>query len=299
MSAMAGVVGIIGLGNMGSAFAANLLRNGFDVAGFDLDPNRAAALTDAGGSAVGSVAAVGEAATVVITSLPSARALEAVVDELSQLPEGDRLLLEMGTLPIPVKEAAAQALRGRFEVLDCPVSGTGTQARSGDIAVYASGDRGAYDRSLPVLAAFSRTQNYVGPFGTGMQLKLLANLLVAIHNVAAAEVLTLARRAGLDLDMVLDVLSKGAGTSRMFEIRGPLMAAQTFDESSASVELFKKDLGLINQFAADLDCPVPLLALSTQLYAAAMVQGRSQQDAASVAGVLSALAGLTGDAGGP
>lgn len=289
---MGDAVGVIGLGNMGSAFAANLLRNGFDVVGFDTDEGRAAAFADLGGTRAESAAAVGSAAPVVISSLPSSAALLAVASELAGSTAGDAVLLEMGTLAIEAKAEAARVLEGRFTVLDCPVSGTGQQAQSGDIAVYASGDRRAYERSLPALKGFSRTQNYVGEFGTGMQVKYIANLLVTIHNVAAAEALTLARRAGLDLDMVLDVISQGAGTSRMFEVRGPVMAAGTYHHSTANIEIFKKDLGLINQFAADLDCPVPLMALSTQLYAAAMGQGRGKQDGAAVAGVLGDLAGL-------
>lgn len=292
---MSDTVGVIGLGNMGSAFAAHLLRNGFEVVGCDPDEARAAAFAELGGRRVASATEVGDAATVVITSLPSSAALDAVVGDLEQSTRTDGILLEMGTLAVPVKESAARRLQGRFTVLDCPVSGTGTQAQQGDVAVYASGDRDAYDRSLDVLRGFSRSQHYVGSFGTGMQLKLIANLLVAIHNVAAAEALTLARRAGLDLDLVLDVISQGAGTSRMFEVRGPVMASESYADSTATIEIFKKDLGLINQFAVDLDCPVPMLAFSTQLYAAAMSQGRGQQDAAAVAGVVGGLAGLGGD----
>ena len=292
---MGDAVGVIGLGNMGSAFASNLVQHGFDVVGYDPDAGRAAALTQAGGRPLASAAAVGNAAPVVITSLPSSAALDAVVDELAACEAADGVLLEMGTLEITAKEAAAQRVAGRFTVLDCPVSGTGAQARTADIAVYASGDRSAYDRALPALQGFSRAQYYVGAFGTGMQVKFIANLLVTIHNVAAAEAITLARRAGLDLDMLLDVISQGAGTSRMFEVRGPVMASQSYDQSSANIEIFKKDLGLINQFAADLDCPVPLLAMSTQLYAAAMGQGRAKQDGAAVAGVLGELAGMGDD----
>ncbi|MPZ74157.1 MAG: NAD-binding protein [Nitriliruptorales bacterium] len=293
---MGDAVGVIGLGNMGSAFAANLRQSGFDVVGYDRDPVRATALNDLGGRAVESAVAVAQAAPVVITSLPSSAALEAVAADLAGSAARDGVVLEMGTLAIAAKEAAAERLEGRFTVLDCPVSGTGTQALRGDIAVYASGDRRAYDRSLDVLRGFSRAQYYVGPFGTGMRIKFIANLLVTIHNVAAAEAITLARRAGLDLDTVLEVIGQGAGTSRMFEVRGPVMAGGTYADSTANIEIFKKDLGLISEFAADLDCPVPLLAMSAQLYAAAMGQGRGKQDGAAVAGVLAGLAGLGADA---
>lgn len=289
---MADSVGVIGLGNMGSAFAANLARAGFDVWGFDLDAGRIAQLTAAGGRAADSPADVAERARVVITSLPTVGALEAVVAGLAESDAGGVTVVEAGTLPIAVKERAAADLADRFTVLDCPVSGTGMQARTGDIAVYASGDRDAFEGSLDVLRGFTRAQHYVGAFGMGMRIKLIANLLVSIHNVAAAEAITLARRAGIDLDTLLDVIPQGAGTSRMFEVRGPLMAAGRYDESTADVALYKKDLALITELAAEADCPVPLLAVSAQLYAAAMAQGRAHQDGASVGGVLAGLAGL-------
>ena len=290
---MGDAVGVIGLGNMGSAFSANLLRNGFDVVGFDLDEDRVAAFADLGGTRAESATAVGAAAQVVVTSLASSASLGAVAEALAQsTPPPGAVVLEMGTLAIDAKQAMARRLDGRFTVLDCPVSGTGTQAQAGDIAVYASGDPAAYERALPVMRGFSRAQYHVGEFGTGMQMKYIANLLVTIHNVAAAEALTLARRAGLDLETVLEVIGQGAGTSRMFEVRGPVMAAETYGESTANIEIYKKDLALINTFAADLDCPVPLLALSTQLYSAAMGQGRAKQDGAAVAAVLGDLAGL-------
>lgn len=292
---MAGAVGVIGLGNMGSAFATNLLHAGFEVIGHDLDAGRVADFSRSGGRPAASAAEVAAGANLVITSLPSVAALEAVTESLEASSVEGGLLLEMGTLPVTSKEVTARRLQGRFTVLDCPVSGTGTQARSGDVAVYASGDRAAYDRSLEVLRGFTRTQHYVGRFGTGMRIKLIANLLVTIHNVAAGEAITLARRAGVDLDTLLEVIPEGAGTSRMFEVRGPVMAAGSYDASTANIEIFKKDLALITQFAAELDCPVPLLAISAQLYAAAMGQGRGEQDGAAVAGVLAGLAGLSGD----
>jgi 3-hydroxyisobutyrate dehydrogenase-like beta-hydroxyacid dehydrogenase len=255
---VADTVGVIGLGNMCSAFAANLLREGFVVVGYDVDAGRLDVFTAAGG-----------------------RRRRAARDGHPGDPRETS-----GRTP-----AGAGGDRARL-----PVSGTGAQARTGDVAVYASGDRAAFERSLPALRGFSRAQHYVGEFGTGMRIKLIANLLVAIHNVAAAEAITLARRSGIDPDTLLEVISQGAGTSRMFEVRGPIMAAERWDESTANIEIFTKDLGLITEFAAAVDSPVPLLALSAQLYVAAMAQGRGRQDGAAVAGVLAGLAGLEGAA---
>jgi L-threonate 2-dehydrogenase len=138
-------------------------------------------------------------------------------------------VIETSTLAPEDKEAERQFLAGHQAwLLDCPVSGTGSQARDKDLVAYLSGDEAAKARALPVLAAMTREIYDVGDFGNGRKLKLVANLLVAVHNVAGAEALVLAERAGLDLATVLATVGDGAGTSRMFEVRGPAMAAQDY-----------------------------------------------------------------------
>lgn len=285
-------VGVIGLGNMGSAYAANLLHDEFTVVGFDTDERRRRELADLGGRPVGSAGEVGDCADLVITSLPGE---DALLDTVGELARGtDVLVADTSTLALAAKERARQRLGHDGHVLlDCPVSGTGSQARSGDIVVYASGDRRAYERLGPVLTGFARTHRYVGDFGAGTKLKFVANLLVSVHNVAAAEALVLARKAGLDPDAALDALTEGAGTSRMLEVRGPTMLAESWHEPSADLSIYRKDLALIREFAASLDCPVPLLASAAQVYAAALAQGRDHEDAAAVFAVLAESARLT------
>ena len=108
-------------------------------------------------------------------------------------------------------------------LLDCPISGTGAQAREGDLVVYASGTRAAYRRVSPVLDAFARAHYYVGPFGAGSKMKFVANLLVAIHNVATAEALVLAMKAGLDPGRGREARRRGRRSSRILQLRGPMM----------------------------------------------------------------------------
>ena len=150
---------------MGSAMAANLAKAGYRVHGYDIVPARRAALKKAGGTPQASIARVARAAEVLITSLPSAAALHAVADELA----GKGLVvIETSTLPIEEKERARAALATKGAVLlDCPLSGTGAQARAKDLVVYASGDRKAYARAAPFMPGFSRAQHYLGAFGNG------------------------------------------------------------------------------------------------------------------------------------
>jgi len=293
MSTAPATVGVIGLGNMGLPMAAHLIAAGFAVRGYDVRPEAAAALAEAGGVPVNSPAEAAAGAQTVITSLPSVAALREVVSGeqglASASPEG-LILIETSTLPIAAKAEAARALgRAGGVVLDCPLSGTASQMRAADIAVYASGDPAAIQRSHDVLAAFSRVQHEVGEFGNGMRMKLVANHLVAVHHTAAAEALLLAGRAGLDPALALRALSDGAGSSRMLEIRGPMMVEGDFSRANIALEVFQKDIDLINDLARAACCPLPLFSAAAQLHLAAMAQGRLAEDPACVFAVLEGM----------
>jgi L-threonate 2-dehydrogenase len=286
-------VGVVGLGIMGSAMSENLARGGFAVHGFDVLAPRRAALVRAGGKARKNAAEVAAAAPVVITSLPSADALLAVARELAAAPRAAGIVVETSTLPIAVKEEARAILAAaRMTLMDCPLSGTGAQARRKDLAVYASGPRTAYARCTKVFEGFARTHYYLGTFGAGSKMKFLANLLVAIHNVSTAEAMVLGMKAGLDRDLMVKVLADGAGGSRMLQVRGPMMARGDYAEATMKVSTWQKDMKIIGEFARELDCPVPLFAATTAIYNAAMAQGFADADTAAVCAVLEALAGV-------
>src|SRR6266496_427825 len=285
-------VGMIGLGIMGSAMSFNLGRAGFRVAGYDLAPRRRAEHARSGGVAARSLREVARRAGVIITSLPSARALKEVAAELSASTKRGTIVIETSTLPIPVKESARDVLAKRGVILlDCPLSGTGAQARVKDLIVYASGDRAAYRKTVPVLQGFTRANYYVGAFGAGSKIKFVANLLVAIHNVAAAEAMVLGMKAGLDPALVLKVVSDGAGSSRMFQVRGPMMVKGDYSEATMKNEVWQKDMTIIGDFARELDCPTPLFAASVPIYNAAMAMGLGKEDTGAVCAVLEEIAG--------
>jgi 3-hydroxyisobutyrate dehydrogenase-like beta-hydroxyacid dehydrogenase len=289
---VAEAVGFIGLGVMGSALSSHLLAAGWQVPGYDVDPAALAAHQDRGGTAVPSSAEVARHAEIIVTSLPHARALHDVAEELTGAPGPGAVVIETSTLPVGVKEQARDSLAERGVVLlDCPLSGTGGQARTKDVVAYLSGPDDAKARAVPVLRAMTRGIHDVGAFGNGSAVKFIANLLVAVHNTAAAEALVLAERAGLDLATVLAAVSDGAGTSRMFEVRGPAMAAADYSGPGVRTSVFGKDLEIIAGFARDVGSPTPLFALASAFYTAALAQGRADQDAACVHAVLRAMAG--------
>ena len=280
-------VGVVGLGIMGSAMAASLLRSGFRVHGYDVLAERRAALKKAGGVPCKSVAEVSSKAKIIITSLPSAAALHKVSRQLKGI------VIETSTLPIADKVKAEFVLGKRKSILlDCPLSGTGAQARTGDLVVYGSGDKAVFKRILPVLKGFSRAQYFVGKFGNGSRMKFVANLLVAIHNVSAAEAFALGMKAGLSPKAIYDVQANSAGSSRMFQVRGPMMVAGDYTDVTMSNQLWQKDMKIIGEFAAALGVATPLFNASAAIYNAAMAQGYAQQDTAAVCAVLERMSGL-------
>jgi L-threonate 2-dehydrogenase len=286
-------VGVIGLGIMGSAMAANLVKSGFKVVGHDVAQRARRAHARAGGVVARSNADVARRAPIVITSLPSVAALASVATEIATARRRGLIVVETSTLPIEAKQDARAVLaRAGTTLLDCPLSGTGAQARTKDLLVYASGPRGAYAACKEVFRGFARGHYYVGGFGAGSKMKYVANLLVAIHNVAAAEAFTLARKAGLDPARVLEVVGNGAGSSRMFQVRGPMMVAEDYRDATMKIEVWQKDMHIIGEFATKLGCPTPLFATTAPLYTAAMASGYAKQDTGAVCAVLGEMAGL-------
>lgn len=285
-------VGMLGLGIMGSAMSKNLLAAGFEVLGYDVLEEKVKALEEMGGHGGGSVKEVAQACPTVISVLPTVAAVEKVGRELATGTHPELVLIEASTMPLETKLALRDALaEGGAKTLDCPLSGTGAQAINKDLSVYASGDPKAYERCVPVFEGFARSHYYIGEYGMGSKMKFVANLLVAIHNVSAAEAFVLGMKAGLAPEMILKVISDGAGTSRMFEVRGPLMVAGRYQPATMKVDVFQKDMKIITSFATALNCPLPLLSAAAQVYTTALANGRAKQDTASVCEVLEEMAG--------
>ncbi len=286
-------VGLIGVGIMGSAIARNLIAAGMDVAGFDIAAARRAELAAMGGRECGSAAAAAADAEVVLTSLPGVAALDATVEALLQGGRRDLVVAELSTLPIEAKQRARETLAAAgITLLDCPLSGTGAQAVSGDLVVYASGEALAYERCRPVFAGFARRSFHLGAFGNGSRMKFVANLLVAIHNVASAEAMVLGMRAGLDPADIVEVVGSGAGTSRVFELRAPMMATGDYAPPSMKIDVWQKDMAVIGEFARSLGVATPLFAASAPVYNAALGLGLGGADTAAVCAVLEAMSGV-------
>jgi 3-hydroxyisobutyrate dehydrogenase-like beta-hydroxyacid dehydrogenase len=193
------------------------------------------------------------------------------------------MLVELSTLGGPCKSRAHDALAALgIHMLDCPISGTGAQAVTADIVLYSSGDIAVHERCTAVLKAFSRQVYHLGEFGLGMKMKLVANHLVAILNVAAAEAINLAEHAGLDPAEMLKVIGAGAAGFPLLGLRGPMMLNHHYEPATMKLDVWQKDMGLIEQFAAQLGAATPLFQATAPLYEQAIKQGFGGQDTAAV-----------------
>jgi 3-hydroxyisobutyrate dehydrogenase-like beta-hydroxyacid dehydrogenase len=287
-------VGIVGLGIMGGAFAKNLAAAGWRVIGYDISAARCREASRRGVSIADDVKELVRAAPVLITSLPHPRALETTVRGVIDAHVSRRTIVEASTFAIEDKAAAERQLSAAGHVmLDCPVSGTGAQARTKDLVFYASGNKRAIAKLRPMFAVFSRHVYDLGEFGNGSRIKYVANLLVAIHNVASAEAMVLGMKAGLDPKQIMRLISVGAGNSRVFELRAPMMAKNRYSEATMKISVWQKDMKVIGDFAASLGCPTPLFNATFPLYAAAMSTGHASHDTAAVCAVLESMAGYT------
>jgi 3-hydroxyisobutyrate dehydrogenase-like beta-hydroxyacid dehydrogenase len=239
-----------------------------------------AALIRLGGRGAATAAEAG-AAEAVCVILPSLAAVEDVIlgaDGLVARGRPGQTIVQMSTISPALTRRLGREVDARgLSFLDCPISGTSGMVARGHGVVFVGGARAAFARWQPMLEAVLPKPVYVGEAGQAMTLKLIANLLVALHSAAAAEALAMAKRAGLDLSLVLDVLTTGAAGSRMLEVRGPLMLKDEFP-AQMKLDLFMKDLHLIQDAAHDLGAPLPLTDVAERLYADVHRSGHGADD---------------------
>jgi L-threonate 2-dehydrogenase len=280
-------IGIVGLGIMGGAFAKNLAGAGWKVIGYDVSKDRCAEMAKLGVTIAPSIADVVAKSAVVMTSLPSIKAIDAVAAEIAASKAPPRIVMEMSTIPLEDKERFGKTVASAGHTpIDCPVSGTGAQAETKDLVLYPSGDSKAIAQLKDVIADFTRGYYDVGAYGNGSKMKYIANHLVAIHNVASAEAMILAEKAGLDLDVVTKCIGDGAGASRMFQMRAPLMTHGNYKPATMKMIIWKKDMETIGAFAKSLGVATPVFDSTKPVYDKGLAQGRDEEDTAAVFSVM-------------
>lgn len=289
-------IGVVGVGLLGSAVATRLLHSGFEVIGYDVRAEQVTALVPQGLHAAPSVAAVAQAAEAVFTVLPTLESVEAVIcgpGGLVETAPRHVIIMQMSTISPELtrrlgEAAAAQHLR----FLDTPISGTSAMVARGDCTILVGGDTAVAQTCQPIFDAIARRTVHVGDVGMAALAKLVTNLLVALNTAALAEALVLAAKGGLAPAIMLDALSDSAASSRMLDVRGPLMVADDFPPQM-KLDLFLKDLRLMLDAGQALDVSLPLTSTAHELYVAAAKTGAGSQDLAVVIRHLQQLANLS------
>lgn len=279
-------IGIVGLGVMGSATGGHLMAAGHHVGGFDPDHAAVERFAAAGGELHGSVTELAEASDVILVWIPSVDALVSTTEGIALV--GHRsddtapIVVEMGTLPLSAKRSAAEVLSAEgISMLDAPVSGTGQQAVDATLVILGSGEEAVFRKVEPIFEVLG-TSRYLGPFGHGSVMKYIANLLVTVQTLAAAEAHALGAAAGLDPSVIQAVIASGVGSSRMWEIRGSMMATDTYAPPAGRLDIIKKDAGIIAEYAGEVGSPIPLLQVALDLFRDASDAGLGSLDAAAI-----------------
>lgn len=280
------LVGFVGLGNMGTPLACNLLGAGFDVLGFDIQPSPA--FENAGGRAAATVAQVAGARTIV-QSLPHAQAFEATMQQLLPQCEPGHVIIDLSSYPLAVKQQWAQrAAQQGVTLLDCEVSGLPFQAAERRAVIFKSGNQEAIHQADAVFSAMAQQHFYLGEFGAATQLKLIANTMVCVNNLMAAEAINLGRLAGIDPELLVKVLGPSAAGSTTFTNKAPLMLTRGFNAGKGPFRHMFGYLGRAEELAAGLGASTPLLDATRAVYGEAEKQNRHDQDIAAILEVIEA-----------
>lgn len=288
-------VSVIGLGAMGLPMAQCLIKAGFDVTGFDLNPTALETLRASGGTVAGSAQAAAEAGDVLLVMVVNADQAEAVLfaedGGLNGLTQGKTVITSC-TMPPPRAKALGDRLAAlSVGMLDAPVSGGVVGATAGTLAIMASGPDQVFETARPVLDAVGGNVYHVGSeHGQGSTVKLVNQLMCGVHIAAAAEALSLGENAGVDPQVLLEVIGNAAGASWMLNDRGPRMLETSPDVKSA-VDIFVKDVGIVLDFGRDRRFPLPLSAATHQMFLAASGAGLGREDDSQVIRVYEAMTG--------
>ncbi len=290
-------IGVIGVGLLGSAVASRLLENGFEVTGYDTRPDQLKALKSHGLRVVQSVADVAAAAAAIFTILPTLESVETVIcgaGGLTETAHPGTVILQMSTIsPDLTKHLYQQTSAHGLAFLDTPISGTSAMVARGDCTIFVGGDLEQKQRCDPLFEAISRRAVHIGEVGTASLAKLVTNMLVALNTASLAEALVLAAKGGIDPARMMATLMDSAATSRMMEIRGPLMVAGDFPPQM-KLNLFLKDIQLMLESGEQLEVALPLTQAAQQLYvsAADMDSESGERDLSVVIKALERLSGM-------
>jgi 2-hydroxy-3-oxopropionate reductase len=292
---MPGLIGFVGLGIMGRPMAKNLVKAGRQLIVHNRSQAAVRELAGQGAKTADSPAAVAREADVIVLMLPNSPDVEEVALGQRGLVEGARsgqLVLDMSTIsPITSRKVGAELAKKGVRMLDAPVSGGEKGAIEGTLSIMVGGEKQDFEEALPIFQAMGKTITHLGPLGAGGFTKLANQIIVAVNLTALGEALTLAAKAGLDIELTLKALAGGLAGSRCLDQKTPNYLAHEF-KPGFKIDLHYKDLGLIADAARALGVPLPTTAVVQELFSAARVRGRGGLDHSGIITVLEDLAAV-------
>jgi 3-hydroxyisobutyrate dehydrogenase/2-hydroxy-3-oxopropionate reductase len=285
-------VGFIGLGKMGKPMVRRLLAAGHTVYVHNRSPQAVNESVAEGAKAAGSAAGVAERGEVILTALPTPGSVEEVYEELAGAARANQIYVDHSTVNLGLNRRCAELLSEKgADFLDAPVSGGPSGAEAGSLTVMVGGRQAVYERALPVFQSYGKNIRLCGPVGAGQAVKLVNQLLVAIHTAASAEAVVFGVKLGADPQVLLDLLGTSFGGSQMLLRNLPRFISRDFT-AATPVGLILKDLGLIHDEAGGVRVPLQLGAQAEQLFVEASSRGMTDDDMASLVRLAEQAAGL-------
>jgi len=275
------IIGSIGLGNIGQPMAINLIQSGYSVIGFDVIEKPE--FVSAGGLQAKTIEEICKQTDLIVQSLPNVQALEATVDKLIEFGHSGQIIIELSSYPLTNKKHQASRLAEHgMTMLDCEISGLPFMVKDRSATIFQSGDQATIESIKVVFEAMTNKHINLGKFGAATKMKLLANMMVAIHNSVTGEVLNLAQKADIDVDEAIKALSKSAAGSVTFSNKAPLMITREFDSGAGPFRHMFNYLRRVSRLAKDVGASTPLLDTVHQYYEKAEAEGRADQDIAAI-----------------
>ena len=286
-------IAVVGLGKMGKPIAERLLDAGHVIHAFNRSPQVVRDLAARGALASGSASDAAAQAELVLTALPTIESVRTVYDEMAAVAQVGQLFVDHSTVSIATNRQCARRLEARgADFLDAPVSGGPAGAKAGSLTVMVGGDQKAFDRALPVFKAYGKNIRLCGPTGSGQAVKLVNQLLVAVHTAAASEAAVLGFRLGAKPAILEDLIGTSFGGSAMLLRNLPRFRSRDFS-GATPVALILKDLGIIHEEARQAGVPTLLGAIAEQRYIEAASMGLGTEDMSALVKLWEAAAGVT------
>jgi 3-hydroxyisobutyrate dehydrogenase len=293
-NAMKDSIGFIGLGNMGLGMARNILKAGFPLIGYDLREEPLREIEGLAGQVAKHPREVSERARITFVVVLNYPQIEQVVmgehGLQAGVKPGDVIVLMSTISPMQVKQVAQKLVGKKVQVLDAPISGGKEGAAAGTLSIMVGGEKAAFERCLPIFQTMGKNIRHLGALGNGMSMKLVNNLLVAVNGLAVAEAMVMGKKAGLDLQAILDIIPRSAGDSWMFRNRAPQMVSRDFN-CRGELDILVKDLTYILEMGQSLKTPLFLSAAAKEVFQIASRMGWGKEDDSAVVKAVEMMGG--------